>query len=64
VCSVTGIAGPSVYLTAADLCERYHCSRMTDANFPKPTKFGGSKTATRRWAIAAIEAWEAERAAS
>jgi hypothetical protein len=43
---VTGVAGPSEFLTAADLRERYHCSRMwivrqiQQHHFPKPIGVG------------------------
>jgi predicted DNA-binding transcriptional regulator AlpA len=50
----------AVYLTAADLRERYHCSRMTDANFPKPTKFGVGGV-RRRWLAADVQAWVQNR---
>jgi predicted DNA-binding transcriptional regulator AlpA len=62
VCSVTGVAGPSVYLTAADLCERYHCSRMSvyrqikQHHFPKSLKFGDG--VDFRWRRADVDACE------
>jgi predicted DNA-binding transcriptional regulator AlpA len=60
--SVTGIAGLSEFLTAADLCEQYHRSRMRitlhikQHHFPRPIKFGGHvgyvrwPTIVERWA--------------
>jgi predicted DNA-binding transcriptional regulator AlpA len=67
--SATGIAGPSIYLTASDQCERYHCSRMwitrhfKQHQFPKPIKFGPGISAPRRWLRDAALAWQAEREA-
>jgi predicted DNA-binding transcriptional regulator AlpA len=57
----------SEFLTAADLCERYHCSRMwivrhiRHHNFPKPIKFGG-ETSARRWKLVDVIVWEVARA--
>ena len=57
----------SEFLTAADLRERYHCSRVwivrhiQHHNFPKPIKFGGN-TSAPRWLLSEIEQWGRERA--
>jgi predicted DNA-binding transcriptional regulator AlpA len=57
----------AVYLTAADLRERYRCSRMwitrriKQSNFPGPVKLGGRVGSRRRWKLADVEAWEAEQ---
>lgn len=58
---------PSEFLTAADVRERYHCSRMwivrhiRHHDFPKPIKFGG-ETSARRWKLVDVIAWEVARA--
>jgi predicted DNA-binding transcriptional regulator AlpA len=55
---------PSEFLTAADLCQRYRCSRMwitrhiKQYHFPKPIKFGGRVGSVRRWRRADVERWE------
>jgi len=55
-----------VYLTAADLCERYHCSRMwitrhiKQHHFPKPITFDGRVGCVRRWSRSEVEQWEDE----
>jgi predicted DNA-binding transcriptional regulator AlpA len=57
----------SEFVTAADLRERYHCSRMwivrhiRHHNFPEPIKVGGN-TSARRWPLSEVEQWEHERA--
>ena len=62
--SVTGIAGLSEFLTAADLCEQYHRSRMRitqhikQHHFPRPIKFGG-RVGYVRWS-AIVERWANE----
>ncbi len=61
------VAGLSVYLTAADLRERYKCSRMLvyrqikQHHFPKPVKFGNGSGVHRRWLAANVQAYEEER---
>lgn len=53
-----------VYLKAASVIARYGTSqswitrRMADSGFPKPRSFG---TSERFWALAEVEAWEAEQ---
>ena len=50
------------YLTAVDLRERYHCSRMwlhrriVKSDFPKGVHLGGSKEL--RWRLDVVEQWE------
>ena len=52
----------AVYLTAADLCEQYRCSRMwitrriKQSNFPRPVKFGGRVGSRRRRKLADVRA--------
>ena len=60
----TSTREPSEFLTAADLRERYHCSRLLIVRhiqhhkFPKPIRFGVGVGVRRRWCCSAIEAWE------
>ena len=61
------VRAQAVDLTAADLRERYRCSRMwitrriKQSNFPRPVKLGGSVGSRRRRKLADVEAWEAEQ---
>jgi predicted DNA-binding transcriptional regulator AlpA len=56
----------TVYLTAADLCDRFRCSHMwitrhiKQHHFPKPVRLGGRRSARPR-RLADVEAWEAQR---
>ena len=59
---------PFEYLTIADVMAHFHANRMwvarrtLDANFPKPIKFGPSKSVPRFWKLPDVEHWERERA--
>lgn len=58
------ISNDARYLSAAQIMERFGVShmwivrRIADADFPRPIRFGTSKTSRRFWRLEDVEAWE------
>lgn len=61
------ISNDARYLSAAQIMERFGTShmwivrRMADAGFPRPIRFGTSRTSRRFWRLDEVEAWERQQ---